>query len=87
MKLEIEITEAEMQSALAKKVSATIAEIANHYPTQEYIKQQVKTNMNSVIETMVQEALSDSDALRQKIASEIERKLRAQLAKAMKESA
>ena len=86
MKLEIEITESEIRSAIERKVRTAIADQTNSYHTDQYIKDQVKVYWKSAVDSLIQEALGESKALREKIASELEKKLRSQLAAAIKKS-
>jgi len=84
MKLEIEITEEEIRSAIERKVRTAIADQNNHYGTDTYIKAKVKEHWVAAIDAMINEALSNSTVLREKIAAELEKKLRAQLTTALK---
>lgn len=86
MKLEIEITEDEIRSAIEQKVRAAIASYTNTYDTDSYIRDQVKANLKAAADHLIVEALYDSQALREKIAAELERKLRYQLAMILKNS-
>ena len=84
MKLEIEITEEELRSAIERKVRTAVADQTNSYGTDTYIKEQVKAHWKAAVDALVDEALKDSTVLREKIAAELEKKLRAQLAAALK---
>lgn len=84
MKLEIEITEEEVRSAIERKVRTAIADQTNTYATDTYIRDQVKAHWKAAVDRLVAEALNDSRVLREKIASELERKMRLQLAAAIK---
>jgi hypothetical protein len=84
MKLEIEITEEEIRSAIERKVRVAVADQASNYGTDVYIKEQVKARWKAAVDALIQEALGDSSRLRTKIANELERKLRAQLNAAIK---
>jgi hypothetical protein len=44
MRLDIEITEDEIRSAIERKVRTAIADQTNNYNTDTYIKDQVKAN-------------------------------------------
>lgn len=87
MKLEIEITEEELRSAIERKVRTAVADQTNSYGTDTYIKEQVKAHWKSAVDALVDDALKDSRVLREKIAMELEKKLRAQLAASLKNSA
>ena len=87
MKLEIEITEDELRSAIERKVRTAVADQTNSYGTDAYIKEQVKAHWKAAVDALVDAALKDSTVLRAKIAAELERKLRAQLTAALKNAA
>jgi len=87
MKLEIEITEEELRSAIERKVRTAVADQTNSYGTDSYIKEQVKAHWKSAVDTLVEEALKNSTVLREKIAAELEKKLRAQLSAALRNAA
>ena len=84
MKLEIEITEDEIRSAIERKVRTSIADQTNTFATDHYIRDQVKANWKATVDGLIAEALYNSPALREKIADEMEKRLRAQLAAALK---
>ena len=84
MKLEIEITEDEIRSAVERKIRAAMADKLNQWVADEYIKKQVKAQWQTAVDAMILDALNNSQALREKIAAELERKLRAQLTAAMR---
>lgn len=84
MKLEIEITEDEIRSAVERKIRVAVADQSNQWGADEYIKKQVKAQWQTAVDAMILDALNNSQALRDKIAAELERKIRAQLAAAMK---
>lgn len=84
MKLEIEITEDEIRSAVERKIRVAVADRSNQWGADEYIKKQVKAQWQTAVDAMILDALSNSQALRDKIVSELERKIRAQLTAAMK---
>ncbi len=84
MKLEIEITEDEIRSAVERKIRVAVADQSNQWGADEYIKKQVKAQWQTAVDAMILAALNNSQALRDKIAAELERKIRAQLAAAMK---
>ena len=84
MLLNIEITEAEIQTAIERKVRVAIADQTNSWRTDNYIKEQVKKHWQSAVDGLVKEALENSDKLRASIAAEVERKLKAQVSAAIK---
>ena len=86
MKLEIEITEEELLSVIERKVRTAVANQTNSYGADTYINNQVKAHWKAAVDALVEEALKDSAMLRDKIASELEKKLKAQLAAMLKKS-
>lgn len=87
MKLEIEITEEEIKSAVERKVRTAIADQANLWGTDTLIKQKVREHWETAIDDLVVEGIANSSAIREKILAEIERKLRAQVTAAIREGA
>jgi hypothetical protein len=83
MKLEIEITEGEIRSAIERKIRVAIADQTNQWGADDYIKKQVKALWVDTVDAMIREELSNSQALREKIALALERKIKAQLNAAM----
>ncbi len=84
MKLEIEITEDEIRSAVERKIRVAVADQSNQWGADDYIKKTVKAQWQTAVDAMILDALNNGQALREKIAAELERKLRAQLTAAMK---
>ena len=84
MKLEIEITEDEIRGAIERKVRTAVADQSNVYNTDFYIKEQVKAHWKKAVDNLIVEEMYNSQSLREKIRGEFERKLRLQLAAAIK---
>ena len=84
MKLEIEITEEEIRSAMERKVRTAIADQTNQWNVDRYIKDQVAEHWKASVDAMVREELADSERLREKIIAAIEAKLKGQLTAMMK---
>jgi hypothetical protein len=85
MKLEIEITEEEIKSAIERKVRTAIADQSNQWHVDSYIKSQVGVKWKETVDSMITELLQDSPVLREKIIKSIEAKLRSQVIALMKE--
>ena len=85
MKLEIEITETEIKSAIERKVRVAIADESNAWRTDQYIKERVKSHWADCVESIVKELIADSPKLREKIQATIEAKLKSQITALMKE--
>ena len=73
MELKIEITEDEIRSAIERKVRTAIADQTNNYRTNDYIKEQVRQQWQSAVQSLVAEALKDSPALRERSLASLER--------------
>ena len=86
MKLEIEITEEEIKSAIERKVRTAIADQTNQLNVDTYIKDRVSSHWKEAVDDMVKEYLNDSNLMREKIFKSIESKLRAQVTELMKVS-
>jgi len=84
MKIEIEVTEEEIKSAVERKVRSAVADQTNNWGVDTYIKEQIKAQWKGIVDSLVKEALNDSANLKNKISAEIERKLKAQLNAAIK---
>ncbi len=82
--LELEITEAEIQAAAKEKVIGAVRAHVNSRYADGVINEAIKAQWGETVGPMVKEALRNSHALKEKIATEIEKKLRAQIATAMK---
>lgn len=86
MKFEIEIPEQEIKAAVERQVRIAISDHIRGYGAGTYIRDQVKAHWTTAVNALIEEALADSDKLKEKIHAEIERKLRLQLAAAMKKA-
>ena len=84
MKLEIEVTEDELRSAIERKARTAIADQTNSYSTDAYIRDQVKAHWHAAVDNLIVEEMYNVQSLREKIRREFERKLRLQLAAAVK---
>ncbi len=84
MKIEIEITEEEIRSAIERKARTAIADQVNSYLADDYIRSQMKEHWKAAVDNLIVEEMYNSQSLREKIRGEFERKLRLQLAAAIK---
>ena len=84
MKLQIEITEEEIKSAIERKTRTAIADQTNSYSTDAYIRDRVQAHWHAAVDNLIVEEMYNSQSLREKIRGEFERKLRLQLATAIK---
>ena len=86
MKIEIEVTQAEISAAIERKIRVAIADQTTGYAFDDYIKQKVKELWKTSVDKMVFDVLEDMPAMKAKVISAIETKLKAQIAAAMKVS-
>lgn len=84
MKIEVEISEDEIRNAVEFKIRSAVSDQSQHWSADDYIKTQVKAQWQTTVDSMILDALNNSQLLREKIATELERKLRSQLAAAIK---
>jgi len=80
VRLEIEITEAEIRSAIERKIRVAVADETHAYHAEGAIKAAVKTQWAVVMERLVKEALNNTPALRERIEAAISAKLKGQIA-------
>jgi hypothetical protein len=85
MKLEIEITQEEIKSAVERKVRKAIADESNSWLVDSYIKEQVKKHWQEAVDSLIKEEIANSHKLKEKIQKSIEAKLRGQITALMKE--
>jgi hypothetical protein len=86
MKVEIEIPEEELVADIEKKVRQYVLAEAASWVVRDYIVARIREQWQQAADALVAEALASGPALRAKITEEIEKKLRAQLAVAMKQA-
>jgi len=84
MKIEVEVKPEEIKAAIERQVRKLIADQTHGLNVSEYVKEQVKIEWKIAVENMVKEILSDLPAMRERVISSIEAKLRAQLNVVMK---
>ena len=84
MKLQIEITEAEIKAAIERKIRVAIADESSSYSNEQWLKQQVAKLWKETAMKAIEERLADLPAMREAITSTIEARLKAQIAAVMK---
>jgi hypothetical protein len=84
MKLEIEITEEEIKSAIERKVRVAVADQSNSWSIDNEIKAKVKSAIPAAIDALITEALSNSERLKLQILEETEKAIKRKLQAAMK---
>ena len=87
MKIEIEIPDEELRSVSTGSVRELIAACVKYWSTEVTIKKLVQAKFDALIVELVDEEMHNSDALRDKIRVELERKIRSQLNAAIKAGA
>ena len=86
MKLEIEVTEGEIKTAIERHIRSAIAERVNAWGSQEYVKKAVQQAWNETVDSFVKECMRDNQRLKDDVMGAIQRKLQAQVTKLMKET-
>ena len=84
MKLEIEVTEEQIKSAIERQVRVAIAEYSKAYWNEQGIKDAIKKYWQETVEKVVLEELSNSTAIRAKVQTAMENKMKAQLTAMLK---
>ena len=84
MKLEVEITEAEIKSAIERKIRVAIADETNGWAADNFIKTMVKTYWKDTVDKLILEELTKTPRIQEKIRAAIEAKLKGQLTAMMK---
>lgn len=87
MKIEIEITEEEIKSALERKVRTAIAGITESYRGEEAIKNEVKKAWDAALTKIVLDVMKDETAIRQRVVEALEAKIKGQLQRVMSKKA
>ncbi len=87
MKLEVEITEEEIRTTLESAVRSAVVFELSRWQLDDYIKNSVKAQRQTIVDAMIRDELNNSQVLRDKITAELERKIRAQLTAVMKSAA
>lgn len=79
MKLEVEITEDEIRSAIERKIRVAIANEGSGWEAGERIKKMVKEAWSAAADKIVADAFANSSGIRRRVEAEIERKITAKL--------
>ena len=79
MKLEVEITEDEIRSAIERKIRVAVAEHASNYWIEQGIKDAIKKYWEVCVDKIVKEEIENSSKMREKIQAALENKIRGQL--------
>ncbi len=84
MKIELEISDGDIRSHLEEAMQKAVRSELVAWKIDNVVAKMVRLRWPEVAEHMIEEAVKDSDVLRKTIALEIEKKIRANLARAMK---
>ena len=84
MKLEIEITEDEIKSAIERKIRVALSDVNNSLNADIYIKEQVRKYWKDVADKAVKNVCEDEPELRKKIMAALENKIKGQLTAVLK---
>ena len=84
MKLEVEITEAEIRSAIERKIRVAVAQHANGYWIEQGIKDVIKKFWQETVEKIVKEEVENSTKMREIIQRSLENKIKGQLTALLK---
>lgn len=83
MKVEIEITEEEIKSAIERKVRTAIAGITESYRGETAIKDEVKKAWDIHMQKIVADVIKDEAAIRERVVAALEAKIKGQLQRVM----
>ena len=86
MKIEIEVTEEEIRSALELPIRRQVSSTLSHWSVEEDIKRMINDRWPEMAKAMIEEQLADSEKLEQQICDQILRKLKLQVARVMRSS-
>ena len=85
MKIEIEVTEAEIKDAIERKARQAIAEYNDKkWLNDPVISASIKKYWLETVDKIVKEQVEDSDAIRQSVIAKIEAKIQGQVTALMK---
>jgi len=84
VKLEIEITEAEIKDAIERKIRVAIADQNQTYDADGYIKARVKAIWTEAVDRVAAELIGDSKTLQEKINQAVANKVKARVSAALK---
>ncbi len=86
MKIEFEISDEDLRAALHDTIRIQVNAVLAHWSVKDQVEKMVKQQWPDAIRGVIDEMVSDHAAIRAKIAEEIAKKLRAQVAAALKQA-
>lgn len=84
MKIEIEVSEDVLREELQRQAAKMVLDKLGHWQLKDELNKVVNKLWDENMEKVVREELSNTDALRAKVASTLERKIQGQLTALMK---
>ncbi len=84
MKIEIEISDEMIRAELEETVIKQVREVLRGWPIPDEVKRMVKERWPEVVGAMIDDQVADHEGIRKQIADEMARKLRLQVAAALK---
>lgn len=85
MKIEIEVTEAEIKDAIERKVRSAVAEyIDRKWFNDPVISASIKRHWTETVDKIIKEQIENSEAIRQSVIRKIESRIQGQVAALMK---
>jgi len=82
MRIELEITDEEIRQNLNSVVRTAVLDALVHWSVPEHVKKMVQAQWPVVVGEMIEQMVKDHEPMKAKIAEEIAKKLRAQVAAA-----
>ena len=87
MKLEIEVSEADIKSAIERHVRSAIADKVDGWMSAKHVKDAVHAAWTDAVEAMISEVMSNHSTIRAQVNDAMVKKLNAQLVAAMRKEA
>lgn len=84
MKIEVEVTEAEMKDAISRHLRTAVADRVNNWGAAQKIKDIVAAEYDNTVQTVVKEMLNDIPKIKQQVHDAMVAKIKGQLNAAMK---
>jgi hypothetical protein len=84
MKIEIDVTEDEIKSAIERKVRVAIADQTNAWGFDDFVKAEVKKAIPIAVDKLISECLEDHAGIKNKVIEKIEKAMTAKVQAALK---
>ncbi|OHD19935.1 MAG: hypothetical protein A2Y38_00555 [Spirochaetes bacterium GWB1_59_5] len=86
MKIEVDVSDAELKDAIKRKVRVAMADQANQWGMNDLIIKKVKEAIPAAIDSIIAESLSNIPRLKQQVLEATEKEIKRRLQAAMKRS-